>query len=297
MRRTLISTVLALLAALVSSCRVVESVSDFFLGILHDDDIVATVGEHKLYKGELEAMIPAGLSSADSLAYARQCIDTWASELVFLDMAEIQLTKEERNLSKEVEEYRRSLLKYRYEQLYVDSHLDTQVSDDEVQSYYDSHKSELKLLVPAVKARFVSISTDYPALEQLRKKMASDDEEDLFLVDSLARSFGGSYTDYSQNWTDMTTLASAFGVDYGTLLSQMKKSFIEVRDDYGRMGIAYVKDYLRAGAVPPLEYCANEIREQIISVRRQKLVSTLEQDLLEEARANKQFVIYQDTNE
>jgi hypothetical protein len=49
---------------------------------------------------------------------------------------------------------------------------------------------------------------------------------------------------------------------------------------------------MQKGEVAPLEYSAPAIRDIIISARKQALISTLEQDLLNDARENGQFVIY-----
>src|SRR5574344_467909 len=85
---------------------------------LHDDDVVAKAGKGVLYRHDLDQIIPKGLSREDSTRFALQYINTWASDMVFLSIAEEQLPKVEQDVSRELEDYRRSLLKYRYEQLY-----------------------------------------------------------------------------------------------------------------------------------------------------------------------------------
>ena len=65
---------LLLIVLLATSCQLVHRVSDS-AAELFGDEVVARVGEHKLQKSELEAYIPAGVSSEDSLALARQYIN------------------------------------------------------------------------------------------------------------------------------------------------------------------------------------------------------------------------------
>ena len=92
----------------------------------------------------------------------------------------------------------------------------------------------------------------------------------------------------------MKALARDFGQeDWSGLLSKMRNSFIQVRDtDYDKLDIAYISDFVRAGDPLPLEYCEAEIRGILIGIRRHELVTGLEQDLLEDARAKGKFVIY-----
>lgn len=138
-----IGIILALLASVVS-CKMVnqlqETASELFRG-----EVVARVGDHKLYRSQLEDYVPSGLSPEDSAGLARQYINAWAEDLLLLDMAEEQLSPEEKDVSEELEAYRRTLLGYRYRQLYIDRRLDTLVTDEELERYYREHQERFKV--------------------------------------------------------------------------------------------------------------------------------------------------------
>ena len=285
--RRLISIIAAIsiVLSMLSSCRAISS-------FLRGGEVVAEVGSVKLYRSDLDKVIPKGLSADDSTFLARQYIEGWATELVYLGIAEQQLSKAEKDVTRELEDYRKSLLKYRYEQLYVNERLDTAVTDEKIEEYYNSHQEKFILGRPLIKARFMSISADSPAKEQIRKRMSSDKVEDLVEADSLAYSAALKYTTWSDRWIDVTALAGEFSTDYAVLLSQMKNRWIEQVDTLGVARIAYIPAIMQKGEVAPLEYSAPVIRDIIISARKQALTSTLEQDLLKDARENGQFVIY-----
>lgn len=268
-----------------SSCRAISS-------LLHDDEVVAEVGRHYLYRSEVASLIPDGTSEEDSLRLALQYVNSWAADLIFLDVAEAQLTKDEMDVSEELEEYRRSLLKYRYEQRYINERLDTLVADSQIDDYYMEHLENFVLEVPVVKARFLRISADSPNLGVIRKKMSSSLIEDLEAADSLSYFSAVKYTDYNGGWTDMVSLSREFGTDYAELLSSMRNGFIEKEDEYGKMNVAYIADFIPAGETAPLEYCRPRIRNIIISVRKQKLISDLEQDLLTDARDKGKYKVF-----
>ena len=280
----IIAAIIIVLPSL-SSCRAISS-------FLKGGDVVAEVGSEKLYRSDLDAVIPKGVSQEDSVYLAKQYINTWATELVYLGIAEQQLSKTEKDVTKELEDYRKSLLKYRYEQLYVNERLDTAVSDDLVEEYYNAHQDKFVLSRPLVKARFLSISDDSPAKEQIRKRMSSDEVEDLIEADSLAYSSAYKFTTWSDAWVDVTVLAREYSMNYETMLLQMKNKWIEQVDTLGVARIAYIKDVMKKGEVAPIEYSAPSIKDIIISARKQTLISTLEQDLLNDARENGKFVIY-----
>ena len=280
----IIAAIIIVLPSL-SSCRAISS-------FLKGGDVVAEVGSEKLYRSDLNAVIPKGISQEDSTYLARQYINTWATELVYLGIAEQQLSKIEKDVSKELEDYRKSLLKYRYEQLYVNERLDTAVSDIMVEEYYNAHQDKFVLSRPLVKARFLSIADDSPAKEQIRKRMSSNEVEDLVEADSLAYSSAYKFTTWSDSWIDVTVLAREFPLDYETMFSQMKKQWVETVDTLGVARLAFIKDVMKKGEIAPVEYSAPAIKDIIISARKQTLISSLEQDLLNDARENGKFVIY-----
>lgn len=284
MKRLLI---LLFLAALLPACKTVSS-------FVHDGEVVAKAGKHKLYAAELEEFIPGGVSPEDSTRLALQYIDKWASDMLFLDMAEAELTKTEKDVSREIESYRRSLLKYRYEQKYVNQRLDTAVTEAEIEKYYQDHPEQFKLVRPIVKARFARISGDSPNLSAVRKNLLSEgpDDDDMIVSDSLTYASALRYTDFGKQWVDIVLLAREFEMDHLSLQAAMKKGIIEQKDANGNIGIAHVSALIKEGETAPVDYYADQIREIILSTRKQSLLSGLEQELIEKARTQENYVIY-----
>ena len=267
------------------SCRAISS-------FLSADETIAEVGQAKLYRSELNELIPRGIPADASVRLAKMYINTWALDQVFLAVAEEQLSKSEKDVTKELEDYRKSLLKYRYEQLFVNERLDTSVSEDRIGQYYQDHEEKFILQRPVVKARFLLIAEDSPSLDKIKKKMASDEVQDLVDADSLAYSSALKFLTWGNEWIDVSTLAREFGADHETMLDWMEGKWITRRDTSGRVSVAYVSEMMSAGRLAPIEYCTPSIRDMIISARKQSLISTLEQDLLKDARETGQLVIF-----
>ena len=272
-------------AALLPSCKAFQS-------FIHDGEVVAKLGDHKLYLSELEKVIPNGISPEDSLNLANLYLNSWATGKAFQGIAEQKLSKEEKDVSKELEDYRQSLLRYRFEQRFISERLDTTVSPKEVDEYFEAHKDNFKLERPIVKARFMKISEDSPNLQKIKKLMSSDDVADVIAADSLAFNSAQRYADLSDTWIDAATLAGDFGVDYIEMLSKKNGKFIEIKDGDGFLLVAFIADMVKAGEVPPVEFCEDRIKDIIISGRKHKLLTTLEQDLIEDAKAKEKFEIY-----
>ncbi len=284
-RKIYIIAIISIVLPALVSCRAISS----FLG---NDDIVAQVGKEKLYKSEVDALIPKDMSPEDSAMLVNRYINSWAADRVYLKIAEEQLSKSERDVTKELEDYRKSLLKYRYEQLYVNERLDTAVSIDHIEEYYQAHQDKFVLDRPVVKARFLNIAGDSPVLKQIRKRMSSSDANELVEADSLAFSSAVKFTTWSDSWIDIAVIAREYSMDYTDLLSKMSKGWIENVDTTGYVKLTYISAMTQKGKIAPLEYCQEDIKNVIISSRRQEILVNLEQDLLKDARENGEFVIY-----
>lgn len=278
--------VIVLLA--MTSCETVTS----FVRELRYGQVVAKVGSHRLYASELASYIPDSASPEDSTRLALQYINIWASDQLFTDVAERELSKSEKNVDSELEDYRHSLLKYRYEQKYVNQRLDTAVTKAQIEKYYDDHAENFKLSLPIAKAVYMNISADSPNLEIIKKKMRSDKPEARIEADSIAFSSAFRYTDFGDRWVDLVKLSREVGTDYGTLLSQVRDGYAELPDGNGNLNIVYFFSLMRAGQTGPVEYFEEQIRDIILSTRKQALLSRLERDLIENARNQENFVIY-----
>ncbi len=285
MKRVINIIVLILLLLQASSCK-------WFYSFIHDEELVASVGKYKLYRSELNAIMPKGLAAEDSIALAHQYINSWASSYVFLDIAERQLSSSELDVEDELEEYRKSLLKYRYEQNYINERLDTLVTPELIEEYYNANPTKFILKNSIVKARYLSISKDSPALANIRRKMVSEKDTDKIEADSLAYLSAQKYLTWQDKWIDLSVLANEFDMSEEGFLNNMKSRWIEHTDTLGVLNLAYITDIVYSGNKAPVEYSTQRIKDIIISTRKHTLLTELEKELVKEARRNGSFEIY-----
>lgn len=103
----------------------------------HGDDNkpVATIYNKVLYQSDLQSVVYEGISRSDSIVRTKAFIDSWIRQQLLLHQAEVSLDKSELDLSKQIEDYRNSLIIYKYETKYVEKNLDTVVSEVEISNY------------------------------------------------------------------------------------------------------------------------------------------------------------------
>ena len=285
MRRFLYVVSAFLVLASLSGCK-------FFGDVLHNEPLAAKVGSHELTVAALAEAIPDGLTAEDSAAFAERYINAWARDMLLMDRAEKSLSKEEKDVSAQLEDYRRTLLNHRYEQKYIAEHLDSLVTREEIEDYYAANKEKFRLQNPVVKAYYFNISPRSKELQTILTGMTSTKESLRAEADTLMRSASMRFVDYSENWVDAYVLAREFNTDVVTLLSSRKKEWIRLSDGLGHDNVAFLIDYVPDGSYAPVDYCAKRIEEIILSARKHVLSTEFEAKLIEDALESEQLIIY-----
>ena len=100
-----------------------------------DDKPVAAIYDKVLYQSDLQGIMYDGISTNDSLVRTKVFIDNWIRRQLLIHQAENNLDKSELDCVKEMEDYRNSLIIYKYESMLITQNLDTVVSDEEIEKY------------------------------------------------------------------------------------------------------------------------------------------------------------------
>ncbi len=100
-----------------------------------DDKPVAAIYDKVLYQSDLQGIMYDGISTNDSLVRTKVFIDNWIRRQLLIHQAENNLDKSELDCVKEIEDYRNSLIIYKYESMLIAQNLDTIVSDEEIEKY------------------------------------------------------------------------------------------------------------------------------------------------------------------
>ena len=86
---------------------------------------VAKVGDKLLLRKELAAVLPRGITKPDSINQSKFYIQRWVRQELMLKQAEENLTEDQKDVQRELDEYRTSLIIHRYQQQLINQKLDT----------------------------------------------------------------------------------------------------------------------------------------------------------------------------
>ena len=115
----------------------------YFTSSSPGNSIVAKVGDKILLRKELASALPRGITKADSVNQAKDYIQRWVREELMLKMAEENLSEEQKDVQRELDEYRTSLIIHRYKQQLINQKLDTVLTDTDIRQFYDFASREV----------------------------------------------------------------------------------------------------------------------------------------------------------
>ena len=130
-------------------------------------EVIASVGNRKLYASDIAGLIEPGLTARDSVAALQAIAENWVRKEIKSAAAEEAFSEQTQDIEARVAEYRGALLTYRYEQEWVGQRLDTAVTAEQITEYYDANRNGFRLAGPIVKARIARI----PAVLSKTKKL------------------------------------------------------------------------------------------------------------------------------
>ena len=107
--------------------------------------VVAEVGEKKLYLSDIHSVMPAGMDIEDSTVMADDYIRKWVKKELLIQKAEENLSPEQKNLNREIQDYRNSLIIYKYKNELIKQRMDTVVTDSQIEEYYENHQDNFNL--------------------------------------------------------------------------------------------------------------------------------------------------------
>ena len=248
--------------------------------------VVARIGNHLLYESDIENLVPIGTSHSDSIAMLQKYINTWALKYLLITKAEKEMPNIKNEISKEVEDYKNSLIAYKFERLYINQRLDTVVNETESYQYYTENRSDLVLKNPVVKSRVIKISPSSPNLARIRSMYRAEDISSIEELEQICYNSADKYQNFNNQWVDISLVTRELPANNINFKEYFKlRNYIELQDSLYSY-LAFFYEIIPADGIAPLEFYQRRIAEAIIGKRKQELMSKLEKDLITEAIEN-----------
>lgn len=257
------------------------------------EEPLARVFENYLYPSDLSDAIPEGISRQDSMVIATRYVETWVKDQLMLNRAEQALSDEQKDFEKQIEEYRRSLLVYSYRQKLLQQKLDTAVSENEIQAYYDENLNNFMLNEDVIKGTFVKIPLSAPRVDELRRWSWNSREQDLEEMEKYCITHADKFNNFSDNWIYFSSIKVQLPMQISDPSRYLRYNKNIETTDTGFRYMLHVSDHVTEGEAAPLELVSNDIINIILNKRKIEFIQDLEQRVYNDGVNRNQFEIYQ----
>lgn len=246
-------------------------------------EVIARVYDRTLTVEDIRNVIPAGVSKNDSLTIIRNFVDQWVRQQVVLKKAEDNLDEDAEDLSRQLEEYRNSLITFQYERQLVRQELDTSVSDDEIEKYYNANQANFKLRNNIVQVNYIRIPANAPKIDKVRTWYKSTQPRDRKLLEEYCFQFATDYYFNDQDWIAFEELQKKVPLETFSPEQFLRSNrYLELQDST-HVSFVIIKGFKIKESLSPLSFERDNIRNLIINRRKLDLIAAMEKAAYESA--------------
>lgn len=256
------------------------------------DKVVAETGNKKLLLSEVAAVIPNNLQPEDSAVMAEDYVRKWVRQELVLQKAEENLSPELKNVTRELEEYRNSLIIFRYKNELMAQRMDTAVSDTEIMDYYTQNADNFKLGKAIVKAVFIKIPTEFANPSMLKELTSDTSAPGISEIRDYCLQYAKSFAIYSEQWIELDAVMQNIPISIDSPDTFLPRNqFIEYSDS-SYYYLVSIQDYLLRNEQAPVDYVRDNIKSLILNRRKIEFLKEVEDKIYREGMNKNNFIIY-----
>jgi hypothetical protein len=262
-----------------------------YIGYKTEEAYVAKVGDKVYTLKELKSQLPSGMTKPDSLARVNDMLTRWVKKELLLKMAEENLDESQRDLNRELEEYRNSLIIHRYQQQLLSQKLDTVLTETDIRNYYNNHPEKFTLDYNIVKAVYVEIPKNLAKSDQIKRWMSENSTRSMSELESFSFQYASKFDHFNNDWVDFNTILARIPGVNDKPEQLLKSSKFHQFSNLNNYYFLLINDYILAGEKAPFDFVKDRIESLILNTRKMEFLQDLEKSIYEKGKRENSFTI------
>lgn len=248
---------------------------------------LARVKNEYLYLSDISAMFK-NLNADDSLKVLNAYVDDWVKNKLVIQQAEESLQDNMAEIENKVADYRQSLIIYNFEKEMIAQKMDTTISSQQIEQYYEDYKDNFLLTNDLYQIEFIQAINQSPNLNEYEKLLKSDKQEDRVKLKAIVKNNAINYSLekdrwYTPVWIQSKLLMNPESLSRGTARVNTEGSVLLVR----------LNTKLSTGAYAPLSQVKDQIKETLLNKHRSEFIKAMNKKIYEDGLNNKHAEVYQ----
>lgn len=242
---------------------------------MSDSPVLAEVEDTKLYLDELVegGILAAAVTPEDSVQIKNAYTQKWIKDQLLISEAEKSLSGDI-DIDMLVQDYRESLLLHNYENNLVRDQLDTTITPEQIEAYYNENIDAFHLSESILRCRLAVVDGKKPRLDRF---FANWKAENLESIETYLSEHGSMEMMDESKWYSIDEILSILPDKVNDKDLKSKKTIQEAQD--GNEYFVKILEYIDKSEDPPLAYVASNIKKIILHQRKSKLIVKLKEDL------------------
>ena len=243
------------------------------------DELVAELGQHKMYRSELEAFTATAVDNEDSARMADAYIRQWATDILFYEKAH---AREDKQVEALVDDYRRSLYVHRYEEKLLERKMPKNVKKDSIRAFYEANPDLFLLREDILKGVLMIVPVGAPHTERVKKWLQKPDEN-IAHIEKYAYQYASGYQLFTREWVSGNQILMRMPITEANFAQKLKSNdYIEMSDS-AAVYMLEITDKHFVGETMPLDYAEPQIRAAILQKRQVDFIRDYRDGLYEDA--------------
>ena len=235
-----------------------------------------------LYKEDLVAVQPAGQSANDSLLFAGHYIRNWAEDILLYEKARDNIPDND-EIEKLVHNYRKALIMHTYQQALIQQKLSGEMSEEELQAYYEQNKTAFKADVPLMRGLFIKVPLTAPRLARVRQWYKDERQEAVEHLEKYSFQNAVKYEYFYDKWVSASEVLSWIPLDVSDVDTYFARNRrVEVKDT-AFWYFLNVVEYIPTGAQEPYEAARLLVHDMVLNRKQVEFLNQIKDELYREA--------------
>ncbi len=254
---------------------------------------IARVYDQFLYKSDLDHLATETTSPEDRAEMVDRYIQSWIAKQLLVAEAEKRNAYKQEDIERRVLDYRHDLLVHSFIEKLVNTQLNREISDKEIEDYYRSHQEDFVLQFNIFRGKFVILPKEAPNSTKLRALLVAKTKEKQVVLKTYCLQFAKNYALDETVWLPWGELMQGTPFhhvrDKAKLLSRGR---VLQTSDNKYFYYFKIDDYRLVNDVSPLEFVNDQIADIILYKRKMDFVRKIKKDILQQAQNNNHCVVY-----
>ena len=209
-----------------------------------------------------------------------------------LKIAQRNLGSDKETIDKLVDAYRRSLLRYRYQEKLIQEKLSDEIQESDVLTYYDTNKEKFVLDKNLIKGLFLKVPADAPNLSEVKTWYKSGNVASLEKIEKYSIQNAAIYEYFFDKWVDFDEIRNNIPNQISNPESFLRTNKTLEVTDSSFCYLLNIRQVLLKGQVEPFEYAEPRIREILINQRKLDFIKEFEEELYNDALDGGDVIFY-----